>query len=46
LITVNDPDRAIGIDVEDGRIRRIVVEVDDQTPEAAVERILKAKSEH
>jgi hypothetical protein len=41
---VTDPDKAIGIDVEHGRIRRVVVEVDDETPEAAVERIRAALS--
>jgi hypothetical protein len=36
---VTDPDRTIGIDVEHGRIRRVVVDVDGETPEAAVARI-------
>lgn len=39
---VSDPERAIGIDVEHGSIRRIVVEVDGETPEAAAERIRAA----
>jgi hypothetical protein len=39
---VNDPEKAIGFDVDHGRIRRVVVEVDDESPETAVERIRAA----
>jgi hypothetical protein len=40
---VHQPDKAIGIDVEHGRLRRIVVEVENETPEAAVARINAAR---
>jgi len=39
---VHDPERAIGIDLEHEHVRRIVVQVDDETPEAAVARIQAA----
>jgi len=32
---VSDPERAIGIDVDHGNIRRVVIEVDGETPESA-----------
>lgn len=39
---VGDSERAIGIDVEHGNIRRVVVEVDGETPESAAARIRAA----
>jgi hypothetical protein len=39
---VHDPSKAIGIDVANATITRVVVEVDGETPEAAAERILAA----
>ena len=39
---VHDPTKAIGIDVEHATISRIVVQVDGETPDAAVARILAA----
>ena len=39
---VHEPDKAIGIDLEHETLRRIVVQVDDETPDAAAERIRAA----
>jgi hypothetical protein len=39
---VHDPSRTIGLDVEHERLRRVVVELDDEAPEAAVARVLAA----
>jgi hypothetical protein len=39
---VHDPQRTIGLDVEHERLRRVVVQLDDEEPEAAVARVLAA----
>jgi hypothetical protein len=39
---VHDPDRTIGLDVEHERLRRVVVQLDEEEPEAAVARVLAA----
>jgi hypothetical protein len=39
---VHDPEKAIGLDVEHERLRRVVVQLDDEAPEAAVARVLSA----
>jgi hypothetical protein len=39
---VHDPAKAIGIDVEHQKVSRIVVQVDDETPDEAVARITRA----
>jgi hypothetical protein len=39
---VHDPSKAIAIDLEGEPIKRIVVEIDDETPDAAVLRIDRA----
>lgn len=40
--SVHDPTRAIAIDVDAERVRHVVVEVDDEAPEQAATRILRA----
>ncbi len=42
---VHDPDKAIGLDLAHERIRRVVVEIDNETPEAAAERIRAAMAQ-
>ena len=39
---VHHEDRTIGLDVEHGRLRRVVIELDDEDPEAAVARVRAA----
>lgn len=39
---VHDPDKAVGIDLEHETIRRVVVQVDNETPEEVVARISAA----
>lgn len=39
---VHDPDRTIGFDVLNQKLRRVVVEVDDETPEEAIAKIAGA----
>lgn len=39
---VHDPEKAIGFDLEHERFRRVVVELDEETPEQAVARITAA----
>lgn len=39
---VHKPEKTIGLDVEHGRLRRVVVEVEDETPEACAARIRAA----
>jgi hypothetical protein len=39
---VHDPDRTIGLDVEHERLRRVVIQLDDEAPEAAAARVLAA----
>jgi hypothetical protein len=39
---VHDPEKTIGLDVEHGRLRRVVIELDDEAPAAAVARVLAA----
>jgi hypothetical protein len=39
---VHDPARTIGLDVEHGHLRRVVIELDDEAPEAAVARVQAA----
>ncbi len=39
---VHHPENTIGLDVEHGRIRRVVVEVENETPDEAVSRIRAA----
>jgi hypothetical protein len=39
---VHDPTKTIGIDVEHGRLRRVVIELDTESPEAARARLLAA----
>lgn len=42
--SVQDPLKSIGLELEHERIRRVVVEVEDMTPEEAVRRINDAKT--
>ncbi len=39
---VHDPARTVGLDVEHGKLRRVIVELDDESPEAASARVLAA----
>ncbi len=39
---VHDPEKTVGIDVEQERLRRVVVQIDGETPEATVARVLAA----
>ena len=39
---VHEPERTIGLDVEHERLRRVVVQLDEEEPEAAVARVLAA----
>ena len=39
---VHDPDKTIGLDVEHERLRRVVVQLDEEDPDAAVARVLAA----
>jgi len=39
---VHEPERTIGLDVEHERLRRVVVQLDEEDPEACVGRILAA----
>lgn len=39
---VHDPEKTIGLDVEHERLRRVVIQLDEETPEAAVVRVLAA----
>jgi hypothetical protein len=39
---VHEPDKTIGLDVEHERLRRVVIQLDEEAPEAAVKRILAA----
>jgi hypothetical protein len=39
---VHEPERTIGLDVEHERLRRVVVQLDEEEPEAAAARILAA----
>jgi hypothetical protein len=39
---VHDPAKTIGLDVEHGHLRRVVVELDDEAPEEAAARVLAA----
>jgi hypothetical protein len=39
---VHDPEKTIGLDVEHERLRRVVVQLDTEEPEAAVARVLAA----
>lgn len=39
---VHDPERSIGLDVEHERLRRVVVQLDEEDPEAAAARIVAA----
>jgi hypothetical protein len=43
---VHDPEKSIGFDVAGEKIRRVVVEVEDQTPEEAVRLIEEAVRRH
>ncbi len=39
---VHNPEKTIGLDVEHERLRRVVIQLDDETPEDAVKRVLAA----
>jgi len=39
---VHEPDKTIGLDVEHERLRRVVVQLDEEAPDAAVNRVLTA----
>ncbi len=42
--TVHDPDKTIGLTLQHEKIRHVVIEIDDMTPEEAVQMIIDAKS--
>lgn len=39
---VHDPEKTIGLDVEHERLRRVVIQIDEESPDAAVARVLAA----
>jgi hypothetical protein len=39
---IHDPSKTVGLDVEHGRLRRVVIQLDDEAPDAAVARVVAA----